>query len=222
MRVLPGMLLAVLFTTAAASGAAAQQLRDDSYRWYIAPQGGMLLFETPSQTRSALPVVGAQVMVLGKRGGLIASVEEALGDDEASAFAEAGAAGGARSVTFDRLRKYSATLMAYPIQARVEPYLGVGYGLLHTVGTQVGGIFTDPAVAAAAGKAATERGSTGFASFTGGVQARLTPRAVLFGQYQITTAPTAGKLLLGPTHTLVAGVRLGLGTAKEGIRGGGY
>lgn len=222
MRALPGMFLAALLTTALTNGTVAQQLRDDSYRWYIAPQAGILVFETPSQTRSAIPVVGAQAMILGKRGGLIASVEEAFGDDEASAFAESGATGGARSVSFDRLRKYSATLMAYPIQAQVEPYLGVGYGILHTVGTQVGGIFTDPAEAANAAGAANERGSTGFASFTGGVQARLTARAVLFGQYQITTAPASGKLLMGPTHTLVAGVRLGLGTAKEGIRGGGY
>lgn len=222
MRMLPRILLAALFTTAVTSGAVAQQLRDDSYRWYIAPQAGIMVFETPSQTRSSIPAAGIQAMILGKRGGLIAAVEEAFGDDEASAFAEPGASSGARSVSFDRLRKYSATLVAYPIQARVEPYLGVGYGILHTVGTQVGGIFTDPTAAADAAEAANERGSTGFASFTGGVQARITLRAVLFGQYQITTAPASGKLLMGPTHTLVAGVRLGLGNAKEGIRGGGY
>lgn len=222
MRTLPRMLLAALLTTVGSGGVAAQQLRDDSYRWYIAPQVGILVFETPSQTRSAIPVLGAQALILGKRGGLIASVEEAFGDDEKSAFAEAGASGGARSASFDRLRKYSATLVAYPIEAEVEPYLGVGFGILHTVGTQVGGIFTDPAEAANAAAAANDRGSSGFASFTGGVQARLTPRSVLFGQYQVTTAPASGKLLLGPTHTLVVGIRFGLGNAKEGIRGGGY
>ena len=32
----------------------------------------------------------------------------------------------------------------------------------------------------------------------------------------------AGSLLIGPTHTLAAGIRFGLGNAKEGVRGGGY
>jgi hypothetical protein len=81
--------------------------------------------------------------------------------------------------------------------------------------------------------AANELGSTGFGSFVGGVQFKVA-RFVGFGQYQITTAPSiqqssgfgadvgTGRLLEGPTHTFSAGLRIGLGNAKERASGGGY
>ena len=43
-----------------------------------------------------------------------------------------------------------------------------------------------------------------------------------FGQYQITTSPSAGHLLRGPSHTIGGGLRFSLGGSKEGVRGGGY
>lgn len=222
MRVSFGALAAALTLAASAASLEAQQLRDDSYTWYIAPQGGVLFFETQTQTRSGIPTFGAQAMIIGKRGGLMLSIEEAFGDQETSVYGDSSAPNGAREVTFDRLRKYSAIMMAYPLRSRLEPYLGVGFGILHTVGTSVGGTFTTPEAAGDAVEEAKNRGSTGFGSFVGGLQYRLSKKMVLYGQYQITTAPGDGSLLVGPTHTLVAGLRFGLGGAKEGIHGGGY
>jgi hypothetical protein len=161
-------------------------------------------------------------MILGKRGGLMVSYEEAFGDNETSAFGDSSAPNGVREGTFDRLRKYSAILMAYPLRSRLEPYLGFGFGILHTVGTEVGGFFTDPDDAAVAYDEAVNRGSSGFGSLVGGLQYRISPKLVVYGQYQITSSPSAGSLLIGPTHTLVGGIRFGLGNAKEGVRGGGY
>jgi len=55
-----------------------------------------------------------------------------------------------------------------------------------------------------------------------------------FGQYQITTSPSiqessgfgadhgSGRLLEGPTHTLSAGLRIGLGGSRERPTSGGY
>ncbi len=222
MRVSFGALILALATMGGTTAVEAQQLREDSYRWYIAPQGGMMFFETQTQSSTAIPVFGVQAMIIGKRGGLLVSWEEAFGSDETSAFGDATAPNGAREVTFDRLRKYSAIMMAYPLRSRLEPYLGFGFGILHTVGTEVGGFFTDPDDAAAANQEAVERGSSGFGSLVGGLQYRMSPKLVLYGQYQVTSSPGAGSLLVGPTHTLVAGLRFGLGNAKEGVRGGGY
>jgi hypothetical protein len=222
MRVSLGALTLALATLAGATALEAQQLREDSYRWYVAPQGGVLLFETQTQTSSAIPTAGLQAMIIGKRGGLMVSFEEAFGSEETSAFGDATAPNGVREVTFDRIRKYSAIMMAYPLRSRLEPYLGVGFGILHTVGTEVTGFFTDPEEAASVSEEAVDRGSTGFGSFVGGLQYRISPKVVFYGQYQVTTAPASGKLLIGPTHTFVAGLRLGLGSAKEGVRGGGY
>jgi len=217
--------IGVLSLAAALFGAGsldAQQLREDSYRWYIGPQAGLLLFQTQTQDFSALPVGGVHALVMGKRGGVMLSVEEAFGSDETSAYGDPTAPNGARSVTFDRLRKYSAALMAFPVRGPAEPYIGLGFGIIHTVGTAVEGFFTTPLEAAAAQEEAKNRGSNGFGSLIGGVQGRLGRTAAIYGQYQITTSPSAGSLLDGPTHTVVFGIRLSLGKAKEDIKGGGY
>jgi len=201
---------------------AAQQLREDSYRWYIGPQAGVLLFQTQTQDYASTPSVGFHLLVMGKRAGLMLAVDEALGSDESSAFGDASAPNGAREVTFDHLRKYTAGLMAFPLRGRFEPFVGLGFGILHTTGTQVEGVFTDPDDAADALAEAKERGSTGFGSLLGGVQYRASKNFVIFGQYQITTAPSDGSLLVGPSHGITAGLRFGLGKAKEDIKGGGY
>jgi hypothetical protein len=222
MRVSIGALALALATLGSVSALEGQQLREDSYRWYMGAQGGGLWFETQTQTSTMVPVGGLQALIVGKRGGLMLSWEEAFGDNEESAFGDATAPNGTREVTFDRLRKYSATLMAFPLRSRFEPYLGVGFGILHTVGTEVTGFFTTPDEAATATETAKNKGSTGFGSFVGGVQYRVSPIVTIYGHYQITTSPKSGNLLVGPSHTLIAGVRFGLGNAKEGIRGGGY
>lgn len=213
-------LLAVLL---GANGAlSAQQLREDSYRWYIGPQGGVLLFQTQTQDYSTIPSAGFHILVMGKRAGLQLSVDEAFGSEESSAFGDATAPNGAREVTFDHLRKYTAAVMIFPLRARFEPYFGLGFGILHTTGTKVDGVFANPDDAADALAEAKERGSTGFGSLLGGVQLRASKSFVIFGQYQVTTAPSDGSLLVGPSHGIIAGIRFGLGKAKEDIKGGGY
>ncbi|HKP30027.1 MAG TPA: hypothetical protein VJU15_11525 [Gemmatimonadales bacterium] len=213
------LLAALLGSTGAL---AAQELREDSYRWYFGAQGGVLLTQTQTQDYASTPSVGFHLLVMGKRAGLMLSFDEALGSDETSAFGDATAPNGAREVTYDHLRKYTAGLMIFPLRARFEPFLGLGFGILHTTGTQVEGVFTDPVDAADALAEAKERGSTGFGSLLGGLQYRASKNFVIFGQYQITTAPSDGSLLVGPSHGLVAGLRFGLGKAKEDIKGGGY
>ncbi len=199
-----------------------QQLREDSYRWYINPQAGIMLFQTQRQDYSAIPIGGLHALIMGKRGGVLLGVEEAFGSDELSAFADASAPNGAREVLFDRLRKYSAALMAFPVRGQAEPYIGLGFGILHTVGTEPQGFFTDADDAALAEAEAKERGSTGFASLLGGVQFRAGSSTRVFLQYQVTTSPSSGSLLDGPTHTFSGGLRFSLGKAKEDIKGGGY
>jgi len=217
--------LATLFLLIGASTGLAQQLREDSYRWYFGANAGVTLFESQTQTRSAVPFGGAHALIMAKRAALMIGVEEAFGSDEESAYGDPDAPNGTRFVRFDRLRKYSATLLAFPLRGtQVDPYLGLGFGILHTVGTHLpdSEIFTSPTDAAIAQSVARDLGSSGFMSLVGGIQGRLSPGTVLFGQIQVTTSPSSGSLLVGPSHTFSAGVRFSLGGAKEGIRGGGY
>ena len=113
-----------------------------------------MVFRTPDQDASAIPTFGGQTLIVAKRTGLLLSVEEALGSDEVSSYSDAG---GAQAVTFNDIRKYSAVLMAFPIKAAVQPYLGVGYGIMHAVDPTATGLTGSDGIA-------NELGSTGFAT----------------------------------------------------------
>ena len=218
-RSMPVMALALCLGTAQVS---AQEPGNGNFQWYIGPQAGVMVFRTPSQDRSAIPSFGGQTLIVARRTGLLLSVEEAVGSDETSSYADLL---GTQSVTFNDIRKYSAMLMAFPIKSAAQPYLGVGWGIIHVVNPQTSSGFQDDAV---------QLGSSGFGSFVGGVQFQV-GRFMAFGQYQITTgasndtvedatgAPVAfGRLLEGPTHTFSGGLRFGLGSAREKPQTGGY
>jgi hypothetical protein len=203
---------------------AAQQPGNGNFQWYVGGQGGAMFFKTPTQGRSGIPTFGGQALIVARRTGLMLSFEEGVGSNETSAYTDAN---GVQNVTFNDIRKYSAMLMAFPLRSAAQPYLGVGYGILHVVNPT-------PASAVAFQSDAAELGSFGFGSFVGGLQFQV-GRFMAFGQYQITTSPSqktvtgpdgsllaVGRLLDGPTHTFMGGLRIGLGSAREGVRNGGY
>jgi hypothetical protein len=220
MRVSRVLTVALAFGALSWSGASAQQW-DDSFRWYVGGQAGVLGFETPSQTRAWVPTFGGQLLVVAKRTGLLLSVDEAFGSNELTGYADVTTAAGVRDVSFDRIRKYSAVLTGYPVRGPTQPYLGVGFGLIQVINPQPGGFFTSPVQANLAKRLADEKSTSGFISFVAGVQFRVS-QWMAFGQYQISASPAAGQLLRGPGHGLTGGLRVSLGGAKEGIKGGGY
>jgi hypothetical protein len=213
-RSIPVMALAVCLGVARLS---AQAPGNGNFQWYIGPQAGVMFFKTPTQGSEAIPSFGGQTLIVAHRTGLLLSVEEAVGSDETSSYSSLA---GTQSVTFNDIRKYSAVLMAFPIKAAAQPYLGAGFGIIHVVNPQEFG--TDSPVAG-------ELGSSGFGTFLGGLQFQV-GRFMAYGQYQITTgasndtvedatgAPVAfGRLLQGPTHTFTGGLRIGLGSAREPV-----
>lgn len=218
-----GIPVAALALALGALPAAAQEPGNGNFQWYVGAQGGVMLFDTPAQDREAMPTFGGQTLIVARRTGLLLSVEEGVGDDEQSFYTDAT---GTQPVTFNDIRKYSAVLMAFPIKAAAQPYLGVGYGIIHTVSPQVSGTGFQ--------SDAEELGSSGFGTFLAGITFQV-GRLMAFGQYQITTSPgqafvsdnagnvvASGRLLTGPTHTFSGGLRFGLGGARESIKTGGY
>jgi len=211
-----------LALTLGAGHLVAQAPGNGNFQWYIGGQGGVTFFKTPQQGRSGIPTFGGHALIVARRTGLMLSFDEAVGDKELSSYTDAG---GTQLVSFNDIRRYSAVLMAFPIKAAAQPYLGVGYGIIHVVNPNpVSGFQSD----------ANELGSSGFGTFVGGLQFQV-GRLMAFGQYQITSAgsqktvtdasgaPVAfGRLLDGPTHTFSGGVRIGLGSAREDVRAGGY
>jgi hypothetical protein len=219
-RSIPAAALALILGTA---HLAAQAPGNGNFQWYVGGQGGVLFFKTPTQGRSGIPTFGGHALIVAKRTGLMLSVDEAVGSNETSSYADAS---GTQPVTFNDIRRYSAVLMAFPIKAAAQPYLGVGYGIIHVVNPQpsASGFQSD----------AAELGSAGFGTFVGGLQFQV-GRFMAFGQYQITSAASqrtatdgsgtvvaVGRLLDGPTHTFTGGLRIGLGSARDDVRAGGY
>jgi hypothetical protein len=212
--------LAALAVSLGAAELPAQQ-PGSNFQWYIGGHGGILNFRTSAQGRGTMPMGGGHLLVQARRTGLMIAVEEGFGSDEVAAFTDG--VGATHTVTFNDIRKYSATLMAFPLRIPIQPYFGVGLGIMQVVNPSTEG----------PQQAAEEVGSTGFASFLGGVQFKVA-RFVGFGQAQITTAPAVqrssgfganvgtGRLVEGPTYTLSVGLRIGLGNARERAVGGGY
>ena len=232
-RSLPALLRAVaLAALVPLSSLRSQEVGGDRFRWYIGPQAGIMIFETQSQTRGGIFTGGGNVFIVARRAGLMISVEEGIGNTEVSAYSDftapagtcTGLSAGRRCVAFNDLRRYSAILLGFPLRTNPSPYLGAGFGLMQVVSPMpqflaAEGVTVDQAAAARA--TAGDLGSHGFGSLVGGLQYRVSHFAV-FGQYQVTTTPSAERLLVGPTHTFSGGIRLSLGSAKDDVKGGGY
>lgn len=198
--------------------ALAQTTGFETFKWYFGAQAGVTTFETQTQTRGGIFTAGGHMLITAKRTGLLLTVEEGFKRNQTSAYADATAAGGVRQVTFNDLRRYSATLLAFPFRTIAQPYLGIGVGWMQTVKEYPSG--TTPATAGAAQSLAERAGSYGFATFVGGVQTRV-DRFVLFGQAELMTSPSAGKLLVGSALAFTGGLRISLGSSREGVSGAG-
>jgi len=220
MRATRALSLAALGLALTAPRLVAQQW-EDAFKWYLGAQGGVLGFETPTQTRSWIPSGGGHLFVMAKRTGLLVSVDQGFGDNESSGYSDVTTTTGVRPVLFTNLRKYSAILTGHPTRGSTQPYFGVGFGLLQVVNPRPQGVFSSPQQYTLNQRLATQKSTDGFISFVAGLQARVS-RWQVFGQYQLTSSPSDGNLLRGPSHGFSAGLRLSLGGAKEGVRGGGY
>jgi hypothetical protein len=203
--------------------AEAPKLRDDRFKWAIGAQGGVLFFSTQRQTMSGIPAAGAHFSVVSRRGGLQLGVDEAFGSDEPTAFVDPSSGNVTREMQFDRIRRYGFSLTGYPVRGSVEPYFGVGFGMLQVVDPRFdpNTVFTSNAQAALSQETAKELSASGFVSFLAGFQLRVSDVAA-FAQYQVNTAPRQGDLLRGTGQSLMGGVRISLGRAREDIKGGGY
>lgn len=190
--------------------ATVQAQRGDSYTWKLGLQAGSMIFQTRTQDSEVIPSVGAHFLVMAKRGGLMVGVDEGFGSDEESNL-----------VVFNNLRRYQAVMMAFPVNAPLEPYFGVGGGLLEVVGPRVSSVVTDPFEREAILAAADEAKAHAFITALAGVQGRW-GRLNVFGQAQLSSSPGRDKLMRGPLYSVHGGIRIGLGGTREGVAAGGY
>ncbi len=235
--------LALLGSLLVSAAAAAQQGGTGAFKWYVGGHGGVTSFRTAPDGRDLMPVAGGHLLVTAKRTGLLLSVDQGFGSDHnAQTFYQivdstnSVASSGVRNWTFSGIRRYSAILVAYPVRnPNIQPFVGIGGGIMHTTGNSQGP-FAD-------GSIESELSSAGFGTAIAGLEFRLGPFSA-FGQYQVTTkqgfkrldtvlqTDANGKVLFNETdygewtqgafHTITGGLRFSLGSAREGVRSGGY
>jgi hypothetical protein len=228
-RIVPAALLAfavagsVSAQAARLDDAATPKIRDDRFKWAIGAEGGVLFFSTQRQTMSRIPAAGAHFSIIGRRGGVQLGVDEAFGSDEPTAFVDPNSGNVTREMLFDRIRRYGFNLTGYPLRGNVEPYFGVGFGMLQVIDPRFdpNTVFTSNGQAAESQATARELSASGFVSFLAGFQLRFSGVAA-FAQYQINSAPRQGDLLRGTGQSIMGGLRISLGGAREEVRGGGY
>jgi hypothetical protein len=245
MRILNQSLTLLALSSFVAGSAAEAQIGGGtgSFKWYVGGHGGITSFRSPITGREYVPVGGGHLLITAKRTGLLISVEQGFGPTQSTQtfFQVRDSVGnvidsGVESWTYQGLRRYSAMLLAYPIRLpNIQPYFGIGYGIVHTTRNSAGPF--------AGGSVESGLSSSGFLAATGGLEFRLGPFSA-FGQYQVTTKSgfqhvnsvirrdQQGKVMLqrddfgewtlGAHHTLVAGLRFSMGNAKERPGGGGY
>lgn len=235
--------VAVLALCLGAAKLPAQQPGTSNFHWYVGGHGGVTSFRSPLTGREYLPVGGGHILITARRTGLLLSVDQGFGSDELAVTnfevrdsLDNVAESGSEVWTFQGIRRYSATLLVYPVRIpNIQPYLGVGLGILHSTGNSPGP-FAD-------GNVESTLSSAAFLSGTAGLEFRLGPFSA-FGQWQVATRhgqkeavnvlrrDQTGKVLmkridfgewtLGAYHTLSAGLRFNLGNARERATGGGY
>lgn len=203
----------------AVSSAAAQGVASDNFRWYVGGQAGVFVYRTPNQSRGGIPMAGGHMLIKAHRGGLYLAVDEAFKKNQQSSYIDYTAGGLEQAVTFSDVRRYTFGLMAFPVRGAATPYFGIGGGIMNVSNPQPqsGG---DPSLA-------SDIGSSGFGMFIAGLQFRVGGVSA-FGQYQIQTAPAykgsndangnlqaEGRLISGTVHSLVGGIRVSLGSARE-------
>ena len=219
MRLLSRSLLALLPVLLASTGQAAAQKQNDGFKWYFGPQVGIMVFKTPIQSATSAITGGAHIYVTGRHAALQLAYDEAFRNNNQSQMLDPSAPSGVRNVAFNNVGRFSATIMAVPLDTHFQPYIGVGFGILMTIKEypDLTGLVTGEEVAATQ-ELASNAGSYGYGSAVVGVQFQAGP-VMVFGQGQISSAPGIGKLLTGANYTLMGGIRISLGGSHEDISG---
>lgn len=227
MRMLSRSIALGLLGVAAVSLPAAAQ-GSQQYTFYFGAEGGFLSVKggDAAGKRDLMAAGGAHILVTGNRSGFLFEVDQSFGTNKTGAVSSvivdtAGNAGAATvsSVTYTGVRRYTLAVLLFPVQhSIIQPYLGFGAGIQHTTGNSPGGHVT------------ATLGTQGFITAIGGLEFRVAGIAA-FGQAQITSAPSVrtietdfinktkeldtGSLFQEPSYSLMAGIRLSLGSARS-------
>jgi hypothetical protein len=194
-----------------------------NFQWYWGAQGGFFLSKTNTQPYAYDPIFGGHWLITSRRTALYVAYEQAvfLADAQAVLFDPSSSSSsigpGFRDVTFHDVRRLMFGVLAYPTQKVIEPFAGGGFALMQVLNPVVDcSSCSTLGEAVEASDRAHDASSRAFFWIMGGLQINYSSRLNVFAHYLLTSG-AANFLLESNTHTLQGGVRLSLGTSKEGI-----
>jgi len=194
-----------------------------NFQWYWGAQGGFFLSKTNTQPYVYDPIVGGHWLITSRRTALYVAYEQSffLTDAQAVIFDPASSNSsvgpGFRDVTFKDVRRLMFGVLAYPTQKVIEPFGGGGFALMQVLNPTVDcSSCTTLGEAVEASDRVHDQSSKAFFWVMGGLQINYSSKLNVFAHYLLTSS-AANFLLESNTHTLQGGIRLSLGTSKEGI-----
>jgi hypothetical protein len=190
---------------------------DKQYQWYWGAQGGAFISKTNLQPYVYDPMVGGHWLITARRTALYVAYEQAvfLSDAKAVIF-DPNASGATRDVTFHDMRRIMFGVLAYPVSKIIEPFGGGGFALMQVLNPQVDCSGCSLSEAVEAGDRVHDASSKAFFWVMGGLQINYSSKLNVFAHYLITSS-APNFLIEGNTHSMQGGIRLSLGTSKEGI-----
>ncbi len=193
------------------------------YQWYWGAQGGAFISKTNTQPYVYDPIVGGHWLITARRTALYVAYEQAifLSDAHAVMFdpssQNSSVGPGFRDVTFHDMRRLMFGVLAFPTQKIIEPFAGGGFALMQALNPIVDCTSCQTlGEAIEASDRAHDHSSKAFFWVMGGLQINYSSKLNVFAHYLLTSS-AANFLLESNTHTLQGGVRLSLGSAREGI-----
>ena len=221
-------LLAATFASAPAWAQGSQK-----YTFYIGGEGGVMSVKgtDAAAKRDVMGAAGAHILVTGDRTGLLVAIDQSFGTTKAGSFSSYTvdslgtviAGPSTPTVNYTGVRRYTFAVMMFPVQhSIIQPFLGIGGGILHTTGNSGG--------APATSQITAKLGTQGFLTAIGGLEFRIAGLSA-FGQVQVSSAPQIryvttpatngdveydqGSLFQEPTYSFMAGLRFSMGSARS-------
>ena len=194
-----------------------------NFNWYWGAQGGFFLSKTNTEPYAYDPMFGGHWLITSRRTALYVAYEQAffLSDAHAVIFDpnSSGCSLGAapcRDVSFSDVRRIMFGVLAYPTQKVIEPFGGLGFAIMQVLNPLVDCPGCTLSEFSQADDRVNDASSKAFVWLMAGLQINYSSKLNVFAHYLLTSSGN-NFLLQGNTHSLQGGVRVSLGTSKEGI-----
>jgi len=193
-----------------------------NFQWYWGAQGGAFISKTVTQPYVYDPIVGGHWLIKSRRTALYVAYEQAIFLTAAQTVifdpnsTNSSVGPDFRDVTFHDMRRLMFGVLAFPAQKVIEPFAGGGFALMQVLNPTVDCTGCNMSQAVEADDRVHTAASKAFFWVMGGLQINYSSKLNVFAHYLLTSS-AANFLLQSNTHTLQGGIRLSLGTSKEGI-----